>query len=145
MTFAISFSSFRSPAMHSLSRSILLAGALAAFAGCTTLSPDQQQQTVCPHEKELKEVHRQLTALAEDFGVDREQASGETTLELISEIRMASRNYKTYRDRILSAEEKDILSSYLNDQPEILNTILEQDRFIRSIRQKRIILLPDRD
>ena len=144
MILANSFSSFRAFSANPLSRSILLAGALAVFTGCTTMSPGQPQ-TSCTHEKELEEVHRQLEALAEDFGVEHEQASRETTLGLLSEIRMASRNYKTYRDRILSAGEKDILSSYLNDQPDILNTILEEDQFIRSVHQKRIILLPDRD
>ncbi len=129
--------------MNSLLRNILLIGALAAFSGCTTVTSNQQY--TCTHEQEMEEVHRQLAALAEDFGVDHEQTSRETTLDLISEIRMASRNYKTYFGELLSAEEKETVTIYLNNKTNILNKILEQDLFVRSLNKKRIIILPDKD
>lgn len=130
--------------MNSLFQSIVLVGMFAAITGCTTMQPDQHPVTGV-HEQELNEIHRQLITLAEGFGVNSEQANRETTLGLISEIRMASQNYKIYTGSKLSEEDKDTVSSYLNYKPDILNTILEQDRFVRSLDKKRIIILPDKD
>lgn len=116
---------------------------LAMFTSCSTKQTNQRQ--TCTHELELQEVHRQLEELVQNLGVDRTQAKRETTLGLLSEVRIAVGNERSYQEGTLSEEDKKVLSVFLNNQPDILNTILEQDQFVRSLNKKRIIILPDRE
>lgn len=112
------------------------------FAGCTS---DNIAINDSLNAKELSDIRKQTLHLAHRVGIPAEQAERSSTKELLSDIESKLNGSHEYIGSTLSDDELKLLTVYLNNKRDILNTIEQYHRYIQNSRTQRIIAIPKRD
>ena len=124
---------------------MLISGAIGFFLGCTTVNqPDTQtEQKLAATQQELTNTQEQIKKLAAKVGLPSNKIEQSSTLELLTDIEIALRNDDNYYfGKELSEYEIKLLSDYLASDQKTLETIKKYHQYIKNIRGKRVIVLP---
>ena len=89
------------------------------------------------------DVRKQVIHLASIIGIPEEKIKGRSTKELLVDIEIQLNETYNYKEDILTADEMEVLSSYLNYQRPILRKIKNYHIIVQKLRDKKIIVLPE--
>lgn len=95
-----------------------------------------------PHIKS-DDVREQVMLLASKVGIPDDKIKKSSTKEILVDIELKLNEHHKYNGKILTAEEMDILSNYLNDQRHILRIIRNYHHYIQVVQDKKFIVLPE--
>ena len=94
-------------------------------------------------QNELAVVHKKVEILASQVGIPKEKIKNKTTNELLLDIEIKLDETYEYTGKILTDEEMWGVSIYLNDQVPILKKITSYQEYIKTIRNKKVIVLSE--
>ena len=110
------------------------------YIGNRTQAAKQRGQELASnqHAKEMNDVSSQLKGIAGKLGLNTEGWDNSTMASNLSDMRIALNNAKPVNVQHLTWDDLNILDSYLNDQPAILNKIKGQNNFVMPFMNKSI-------
>lgn len=125
---------------RALTNLLLTSASIFFIAGC-----------VCKHnvpvsgEQNIKSdnVRDQVVFLASKVGISDDRIKKSSTKEILVDIEVKLDENHKYDGKILTVEEMNVLSNYLNDQSHILRIIRNYHHYIQTMQYKKIIVLPE--
>lgn len=85
----------------------------------------------------------QVKEIAILCGVPAASVNSTSAKELLSDTKMFLLNGEPYCGAALSRDDWKVLEKYLYNKTELLDALKKQDKFLNSLRGKRILVMPD--